>query len=145
MNSRARAVEILLVEDSPSDARLTQEALRESEIVSRLHVVQDGEEALRFLRQQAPHTDAPRPELIFLDLNLPGKSGREVLAEIKSDLHLRAIPVCILTTSNNEQDVSDAYALNANCYISKPLNVEDFVAQIKAISNFWFSGPRSTE
>lgn len=136
----AKTIEVLLVEDSPSDVRLMQEALIESGVSSRLHVVRDGAQAMQFLRNEPPLDHAPRPDLIFLDLNLPRMSGREVLSEIKRSRDLSTIPVCILTTSSNQQDVDAAYALNATCYITKPSNLDDFVAQVKTIYSFWFRG-----
>jgi len=134
----SRTVEILLVEDSPSDAQLMREALRESRLSNSLHTVADGEEAMTFLRRLPPYDSAPRPDLIFLDLNLPRKSGREVLADLKADEQLRNIPVCVLTTSSHENDIAEAYALDASCYLTKPLDVEDFISQVQAVYNFWF-------
>lgn len=136
---RGHPVEILLVEDNPGDVRLTQEALREGKILHRLQVATDGAEALAMLRGQGEHAGAARPDIVLLDLNLPGKSGREVLAEIKSDEELRRIPVVILTSSAAEQDILKAYELQANCYITKPMNVEQLVRVVKAIEHFWFS------
>jgi len=131
-------VEILLVEDSPSDQLLAREALAEAGIASRVHVVSDGIEAMDFLRRQGRHQRAPRPDLILLDLNLPRKDGREVLSEIKSSEDLKRIPVVVLTTSESEQDVKRAYALHANCYISKPVDFEAFKRVIRSIEEFWF-------
>jgi CheY-like chemotaxis protein len=142
MNSNSESgdqVEILLVEDSLGDIRLTTEALREGKMRNNLHVVRDGQEALEFLRQQGPHRRAPRPDLILLDLNLPKKDGREVLAEIKEDETLRFIPVVILTTSSAEEDLLKSYGLHANCYITKPVGMEQFVTVVKAIESFWFT------
>lgn len=136
---REHPVEILLVEDNPGDVRLTQEALREGKILHRLQVAADGAEALAMLRRQGEHAGAPRPDIVLLDLNLPGKSGREVLAEIKADEELRRIPVVILSSSAAEQDILKAYELQANCYITKPMNVEQLVRVVKAIEHFWFS------
>jgi chemotaxis family two-component system response regulator Rcp1 len=133
-----RPIEILLVEDSPGDADLTREALSEGKIVNNLSVVTDGIEAIDFLRKTGRHTDAPHPDLILLDLNLPRKDGREVLAEIKDDPVLRRIPVVVLTTSDAEQDVLKAYSLHANCYVTKPVTLEKFVSVVKAIEDFWF-------
>jgi len=130
-------VEILLVEDSPSDTELTVEALKEAKIRNHLSHVEDGVQALEFLRRQGPFTDAPRPDLIMLDLNLPRKDGREVLAEIKSDKDLKSIPVVVLTTSRAEQDILRAYQLNANCYITKPVDFEQFLAVVRSIESFW--------
>lgn len=130
-------VDILMVEDNPADMRLTVEALREGKVHNRLHWVKDGMEALAFLRQEGEYSSAPRPELILLDLNLPKKSGREVLEEIKQDHRLKRIPVVILTTSAAEEDISRTYDLNANCYITKPVDFEKFVQVIRAIDQFW--------
>ncbi|HUW56259.1 MAG TPA: response regulator [Planctomycetota bacterium] len=130
-------VEILLVEDNPGDVRLTLEALRENKILNRFHVASDGVGAMAFLHREGVYTDAPRPDLILLDLNLPGKDGREVLAEIKADETLRRIPVVILTTSKAEEDILKTYDLHANCYITKPVDLEQFVQVVKAIENFW--------
>jgi CheY-like chemotaxis protein len=132
-------VEILLVEDNPGDVRLTQEALRESKLHNNLSVARDGVEALAFLRREGPYATAPRPDLILLDLNLPRKDGREVLAEIKSDPHLRAIPVVVLTTSQAEQDIAQSYNLHANCYVTKPVDLEQFITVVQSIEGFWFS------
>jgi two-component system, chemotaxis family, response regulator Rcp1 len=134
-----RPVEILLVEDNPGDVRLTREALREGKVHNNLHVASDGVEALRFLRREGEHGDAVRPDLILLDLNLPKKDGREVLEEIKRDAQLRPIPVVILTSSQAEQDIVRAYDLHANCYVSKPVDLEQFITVVKSIENFWFS------
>jgi CheY-like chemotaxis protein len=135
----ARAIEILLVEDSPSDTDLTVEALAAAKMVNRLSVVDDGVKALAFLRREGPYADAPRPDLILLDLNLPRKDGREVLAEIKADMKLRSIPVVVLTTSQAEQDVARAYALHANCYITKPVDFQQFLTVVHAVETFWLS------
>jgi two-component system, chemotaxis family, response regulator Rcp1 len=134
-----RLIEILLVEDNPGDARLTQEALREGKIYNRLHVVTDGEAAMAFLHRQGHYHHAVRPDLILLDLNLPRKNGQEVLAEIKSDLELRRIPVVILTTSAAEEDVNRSYDLHANCYITKPVDLAQFIKVVQLLNNFWFS------
>jgi len=134
-----RPIEILLVEDSPGDIRLAREALKEAKLLNRLFAVTDGEEALAFLRRQGRYADAVRPDLIFLDLNLPKKDGREVLAEIKSDPGLRRIPVVILTSSGAEEDILKTYDLHANCYVSKPVGLERFIAVVKSIENFWVS------
>lgn len=133
----SRAVEILLVEDNPGDVRLTIEALREAKVHNHLSVARDGLEAMAFLRRQGAFAQAPRPDLILLDLNLPRKDGREVLTEIKADLTFRRIPVVILTTSQAEEDIIKAYNLNANCYISKPVDLDQFVKVVKSIENFW--------
>jgi two-component system, chemotaxis family, response regulator Rcp1 len=134
-----RAIEILLVEDNPGDVRLTQEALKENKIRNNLHVAKDGVEAMNFLRRINGFKDAPRPDLVLLDLNLPKKDGREVLAEIKTDEKLRSIPVVILTTSDAEDDVAKAYQHYANCYIRKPIDLNRFIEVIKIIENFWLS------
>ena len=132
-----RAVEILLVEDSPGDIRLTQEAFKEGKLLNRLHVVQDGEAALQFLRREGAYAQAVRPDLILLDLNLPKKDGREVLAEIKAQDTLKRIPVVVLTTSRAEQDVLKVYDLHANCYITKPVDLHQFLRVVRAIEEFW--------
>lgn len=131
--------EILLVEDNPGDVLLTQEAFREGRLAHRLSVVEDGEEAISFLRRQAPYTDAPKPDVILLDLNLPKKDGRELLAEIKEDPALRYIPIIVLTTSDAEQDVWRAYKLHANCYLTKPVNLDDFIRKIRSFEDFWLT------
>ena len=132
-------INILLVEDNPGDVRLTVEALKEGRVRNHLSVVSDGVEALAFLRNQGPYTDAPRPDLMLLDLNLPRKDGREVLAEIKEDPSLRRIPVVVLTTSEAEADVLKSYALHANCYITKPVDLEQFISVIGTIEDFWLT------
>ena len=132
-----RAIEILLVEDSPADVRLTQEALREGGLEHDLHVARDGDEALAFLRREDHHADAPRPDLILLDLNLPGKDGREVLADVKNDPDLRRVPVVVLTTSKAEEDVVRTYDLHANCFITKPVGLENFVDVLRQVQGFW--------
>lgn len=132
-------VDILLVEDSPSDILITREAFAEFKILNTLHVVEDGVEAMAFLRQQGKYASAPHPDLILLDLNLPRKNGREVLGEIKADQNLKHIPVVILTTSHAEQDVLQSYDQHANCYVVKPVGFENFVAAMKSIRQFWFS------
>jgi chemotaxis family two-component system response regulator Rcp1 len=134
-----RPIEILMVEDSPSDAQLTIEALHAAKVANRLSHVEDGVEALRFLRQQGPYADAPRPDLILLDLNLPRKDGREVLEELKRDPDLKVIPVVVLTTSRSEQDVLRSYQLHANCYIAKPVDFTQFMEVVKTIENFWLT------
>jgi CheY-like chemotaxis protein len=132
-------VDILLVEDNPGDVRLTQEALREGKIRNRLTVAKDGVEALAMLRREGPHANVPRPDLILLDLNLPRKDGREVLADIKADESLRRIPVVVLTTSKAEEDILRTYDLHANCYITKPVDLEQFIEVIKSIDDFWLT------
>ena len=136
-NGRPVAVNILLVEDNPGDVRLMKEALSESTEYCRLTTVEDGEQAVRFLRRLAPFADAVRPDLIFLDLNLPRKDGREVLAEIKSDTGLRRIPVIVLTTSEADRDVHRAYDLHANCYVRKPTDLDEYLSVIRACEKFW--------
>lgn len=132
-----KPIEILLVEDNPGDVRLTIEALKEAKVINHLTVLKDGVEALAFLRRQGPHAGAPRPHLIVLDLNLPRKDGREVLAEIKSDDSLKRIPVVVLTTSQDEQDVLKSYNLHANCYITKPVDLDQFIKVVRSIEDFW--------
>ncbi len=134
-----RAIELLLVEDSEPDVRLTKEALREAKVKNRLWVVEDGVEAIEFLRRQGRHAGAPRPDLILLDLNLPRKDGRQVLKEIKSDESFKRIPVVVLTTSKSEEDVLRAYDLHANCYITKPVDFDRFMEVVKSIENFWLT------
>jgi chemotaxis family two-component system response regulator Rcp1 len=136
---RAQPVEILLVEDNPGDVRLTREALREGKVYNNLHWAKDGVEALEFLRRAGRHANAPRPDIILLDLNLPKKDGREVLAEIKGDDQLKQIPVVILTTSKAEEDVLRSYALHANCYITKPVDLDKFILVVKSIDRFWLT------
>ena len=135
----ARTIEVLLVEDNPGDVRLTIEAMRESKVLINLNVAPDGEEALAFLRREGKHQGAPRPDLILMDLNLPKKDGREVLAEIKFDPDLRRIPVVVLTTSRAEEDILRTYDLHANCFITKPVDLDQFITVVEAISDFWFS------
>lgn len=139
MASDPRPIQILLVEDSPGDVRLTIEALKEGKVRNDLSVVPDGVEALAFLRREERYSDAPRPDLILLDLNLPRKDGRAVLAEIKADESLRRIPVVILTTSRAEQDILRSYDLNANCYVVKPVDLDQFIGVVKSIEDFWFT------
>lgn len=140
-NTRAqtRPVEILLIEDSPADVRLTTEAFKDAGVHSNLHVARDGLDALAFLRHEDKYTDVPRPDIILLDLNLPKKDGREVLAEIKADESLKRIPVIVLTTSQAEQDITKTYDLHANCYITKPAGLGQFVNVIKIIETFWLT------
>lgn len=132
-------IEILLVEDNPGDVLLTQKALQDNKLRNNLHVVEDGEAALDFLYQRAPFEQAPRPDLILLDLNLPALDGREVLARIKSDDHLKLIPVVVLTTSSADEDIWKSYALHANCYVTKPLDLDRFVDVVKQVEGFWLS------
>ncbi len=133
------SVEILLVEDNPGDARLTVEALKEGKVHANLRLARDGVEAMAVLRQEGPYAGALRPDLILLDLNLPKKDGREVLAEIRADPRLRRIPVVVLTTSEAEQDILRAYDLHANCYITKPVDLDRFVAIVQSIEEFWLT------
>lgn len=139
MNTEAANIDILLVEDNPGDVRLTEEALKQGKVLNRLHVVYDGVEAMEFLHKKGRYKDAPRPDLILLDLNLPRKDGREVLKEIKLDESLKVIPVVILTTSKSEEDVAKAYALHANCFITKPVDLFRFFEVIKSVEEFWFT------
>ena len=134
-----RRVEILLVEDNPGDVRLTREALREGKVRNNLNVVGDGVEALAYLRRQGKYAGAVRPDLVLLDLNLPKKDGREVLAEVKEDPELRHIPVVVLTSSQAEQDIVRAYDLHANCYVSKPVDLDQFITVVKSVNEFWFT------
>ena len=132
-----RPIEILLVEDSPSDTELTVEALKDFKVRNHVSVVEDGVQAMQFLRRQGPYVQAPRPDLIMLDLNLPRKDGREVLADIKGDDNLRPIPIVVLTTSRADQDVLRAYQLSANCYINKPVDFNQFLEVVRSIESFW--------
>lgn len=134
-----KPVEILLVEDNPGDVRLAVEALKEGKVHNNLHVVGDGVEAMMFLRREGKYALSPRPDLILLDLNLPKKDGREVLAEIKADERLRRIPVVVLTTSKAEQDILRTYDLHANCYITKPVDLEQFIAVVRSVEDFWLT------
>ncbi len=134
-----KQIQILLVEDSPSDVLITREALKEARLWNSIRTVEDGVEALEYLRKEGRYADAPRPDLILLDLNLPRKNGREVLAEIKADKELRTIPVVVLTTSSAEEDVLKSYNLHANCYVIKPVEFNNFVEAIRSIRLFWFS------
>jgi CheY-like chemotaxis protein len=135
--TEGRPIEILLVEDSPSDTDLTLEALKDFKVRNHVSVVEDGVLALQFLRRQGPYAEAPRPDLIMLDLNLPRKDGREVLAEIKEDDNLRLIPIVVLTTSRADQDILRAYQLNANCFITKPVDFNQFLEVVRSIEAFW--------
>jgi chemotaxis family two-component system response regulator Rcp1 len=130
-------MEILLVEDSPGDARLAKEALKESRIKNNLHLVEDGEKALDFLYQRGVYQSAPRPDIVILDLNLPKISGLQVLTEIKTENTLRKIPVVILSISRSEKDIEESYSLNANCYVTKPLDLNEFIQVLERIQNFW--------
>jgi CheY-like chemotaxis protein len=135
----ATAIEVLLVEDSPGDVRLTREAFKNAKVHVNLHVAADGTEAMAFLRREGKYADAPRPDLILLDLNLPKKDGREVLKEIKESPALKSIPVVILTTSASDVDILRSYLLHANCYISKPVDLSGFLKVVKSIDDFWLS------
>ena len=137
--SHLRPIHILLVEDNPTDVLLMQNAMADGPLMNRLHVVEDGAKAMAFLRNQPPYVQTPRPDLVLLDLNLPKKDGREVLAEIKCDEDLKVIPVIVLTTSQAEEDVLRSYKLHANCYITKPVDFEIFVTAISTLQKFWFA------
>ena len=139
MEQFGKPIDILLVEDNPGDVRLMLEALKEGKVLNRVSVVEDGVEAMAFVHQEGKYADAPRPDLILLDLNLPLKDGREVLAEIKTDADLKRIPVVILTVSQAEEDILKSYNLYANCYITKPVNLDDFLSIVKAIESFWLT------
>lgn len=134
-----KPVEILMVEDNPGDVRLTVEGLKEGKVKNNLYVVQDGVEALAYLRREGEYKDAVRPDLILLDLNLPKMDGREVLSEIKADEDLKHIPVVVLTSSKAEQDILKAYSLHANCYITKPVDLDQFISVVESIEDFWFT------
>ena len=135
----APPVEILMVEDNPGDVRLTKEALKEGKVYNNLHWAKDGVEALEFLRREGKHANAPRPDIILLDLNLPKKDGREVLSVIKSDDQLKHIPVVVLTTSKAEEDVLRSYELHANCYVTKPVDLDKFIVVVQSIDRFWLT------
>jgi two-component system, chemotaxis family, response regulator Rcp1 len=135
----APPIEILLVEDNLGDVRLTKEALKEGKVYNNLHWAKDGVEALEFLRREGPHKDAPRPDIILLDLNLPKKDGREVLSVIKNDQQLKHIPVVVLTTSKAEEDVLRSYELHANCYVTKPVDLDKFIVVVQSIDRFWLT------
>jgi chemotaxis family two-component system response regulator Rcp1 len=134
-----RIIEILLVEDNPGDVRLTREALREGKVLNNLNVATDGQEAIEFLRKEGEYGDVPRPDLILLDLNLPKKDGREILAEIKADESLKRIPIVVLTTSQAEKDVIQSYNLGVNCYVTKPVDLDQFIYVVKSIEDFWLT------
>jgi two-component system response regulator len=136
---KARAIQILLVEDSPSDAKLTIRAMKSAKIANEIRHVTDGVRALEFLRQQGEYAMAPRPDLILLDLNLPRKNGQEVLKELRNDPKLTTIPVVVLTTSHQEEDIVRSYQLHANCYVTKPVDFQKFLYIVKTIENFWLS------
>jgi chemotaxis family two-component system response regulator Rcp1 len=139
MKTMGTPIEVLLVEDSPGDVRLTLEAFKDAKMQVSLHVAADGTEAMAYLNREGKHPDAPRPDLILLDLNLPKKDGREVLAEIKENPALKSIPVVILTTSASEADILGSYLLHANCYITKPVGLDGFLKVVHSIDNFWLS------
>ena len=139
LGSGAVPIEVLLVEDSPGDVRLTREAFKDAKVHIKLHVASDGADAMAFLRREGEHCNAPRPDLILLDLNLPKKDGREVLAELKESPTLKCIPVVILTTSASEADIRGSYQLHANCFITKPVDLGGFLTVVKSIDNFWLS------
>ncbi|MEK0446378.1 MAG: hypothetical protein RLZZ399_1699 [Verrucomicrobiota bacterium] len=137
--SNLRPIHILLVEDNPTDVLLMQNAMTDGRLINKLYVVDDGAKAMAFLRNEPPYEQTPRPDLVLLDLNLPKKDGREVLAEIKRDEHLKVIPVIVLTTSQAEEDIVRSYKLHANCYITKPVDFESFVSAISTLQKFWFA------
>ena len=141
MNARlaGEPIRILLVEDNPGDARLTMEALRDAKVRNSVAVVEDGEEAMAYLRRQGRHAEALRPDIILLDLNLPKKDGREVLAEVKADPDLKRIPIVIMTTSTAEEDILRSYNLHANCYVTKPVDFDQFIKVVRALDDFWLS------
>jgi len=134
-----RPIEILLVEDNPGDVRLTKEALREAKVCNRIHTVYDGMEALAFLNRESGYVNVPSPDLILLDLNLPKKDGREVLASIKANEKIRRIPVVVLTTSKSEEDIVKSYELQASCYVTKPVDLDQFLEVVKSIGDFWLA------
>jgi len=138
-NDDGRAVEVLLIEDNPGDVRLTREALKEAKVHNNLSVVNDGLDAMSFLRREGRFAQAPRPDLVLLDLNMPRKDGREVLAEVKADPDLRRIPVVVLTTSKAEEDILRSYDLHANSYVTKPVDFEQFMKVVRSIEEFWLS------
>ncbi len=132
-------VQILLVEDDPGDVELTRETMADSKVVTRLHVVEDGLEAMAFLRREGKYAEAPRPDLILLDLNLPRMDGRTLLAEIRADNNLKSIPIVVLTTSQAEEDIVKSYRLGANCYITKPVGLAEFARVVNTVEEFWFT------
>jgi two-component system, chemotaxis family, response regulator Rcp1 len=139
MNCNMDVIEILMVEDSPSDIFITQHAIQEAKVLNHLHIVEDGIEAMAFLRKEGKYADAPRPDIVLLDLNLPRKDGREVLAEVKADPRLKIIPIVVLTSSKSDEDILRSYGLHANCYITKPVDFSRFKEVVKAIESFWFT------
>ena len=138
-NNRSKIIDILLIEDSSTDVLMIREALSEAKLLNKIHVAEDGVEALDFLHKRGKFASSPRPNLILLDLNLPRKNGREVLAEIKADEDLKRIPVVMLTTSSAEEDILKSYNLHANCYVVKPVEFDSFVKAVQSIQHFWFS------
>lgn len=139
MRDIGKLVDILLIEDNPGDVRMTQEVLKESKILNKMYVIEDGVEAMAFLRREGKYANAPRPDLILLDLNLPRKDGHEVLAEVKSDDGLKRIPVVVLTISEAEDDILKSYDLHGNCYIIKPIDFKGFIKVVKSIEDFWLT------
>ena len=137
--NRSEPIEILLVEDSPDDAEMTMDALRDGRLRNRITHVEDGKEAMAFLRREGKYASAPRPDLILLDLHMPRMNGREVLAEVKEDSELRRIPVVMMTQSKDEQDILAAYNLHVNCYVTKPVDMDQFIGAVRSIENFWFT------
>jgi two-component system, chemotaxis family, response regulator Rcp1 len=138
-NQAIRPVDILIIEDNPGDARLMKEVLSNNLIFCQIHLVDDGVKAMNFLYKREEFIKAPRPDLIFLDLNLPRKDGREVLSEVKKDDHLKQIPIVVMTISENEDDIFKSYMMHANCYVTKPLDLDQFIKTVKSIEEFWFS------
>ena len=134
-----KSIEILLVEDDPADSELTSEVLKDSKMLAKLNVVDDGIKAIKYLEQRAPYNNAARPDLVILDLNLPRKNGREVLQEIKNDEKLKSIPVCIFTTSDDALDIKKCYEWGANCWITKPIGLKEFTRIVRSIEDFWFT------
>jgi CheY-like chemotaxis protein len=139
VGEKSRPIEILLVEDSAGDVRLVKEALKENKFLNNLYVARDGVEAMKFLHQEGKYADAVRPDLILLDLNLPKKDGREVLAEVKGDEDLKRIPVVIMTVSEAEEDILKTYNLHANCYITKPIDLDQFIKVVRSVESFWLT------
>ncbi len=139
MQNAVGPINILLAEDNPADVRLTAEALEDGKVLHHLHSVNDGVEALTFLRREGKYASAPRPDLILLDLNMPRKDGREVLQDIKNDTLLRSIPIVVMTSSEAEQDIVEAYELHANCYVTKPVGLEEFIKVVQSVNEFWLT------
>jgi CheY-like chemotaxis protein len=139
VQEECKAIEVLLVEDNPGDVRLMKEALKEAKVCNHLSVAVDGEEALEFLKRRGTFADAPVPDVVFLDLNLPRKDGREVLADIKSDPDLMRIPVVVITSSKAEEDIVRSYNLHANCYVTKPVDLDQFIKVVRSVEDFWFT------